>query len=78
MDEVIGLGVVVLGVSLGIFYLGSKYGAAVEQEIVAKALAEYKTTRDSSAVVVAELLSKLHNDYTRAYIDVINRFKKVI
>lgn len=60
-----GIAVVVFGAVL--FYLGGRYGRAVEQEIVAKALADYSRISAAATGEAEKILGFLKTEYTKFY-----------
>jgi hypothetical protein len=64
-DAILTAGVV-LAVSLALFYLGAKYGAAVEQQTVAEVLAAFD--HDLEKLTIKRILLNLKAEYAREYL----------
>ena len=60
---------VVVGIFAAIvaFLAGTKYGKSLEQEAVAKVLAEYASINTTADAFVSRVLGSLKSDYARAY-----------
>lgn len=61
----VGISVIAFGSIL--FYLGGRYGRIVEQEVVAKALADYSRISATATGEAEKILGFLKTEYTKAY-----------
>jgi hypothetical protein len=62
---------------IAVFYLGSSYGRAAEQRVVATVLAEYRQIDGAAKTAVGDLLSRLKRDYFLAFSFVIDEVEQV-
>lgn len=72
MDVVFVVGISVLVAFFGGLFIGKEYGSAVEQQAVARVLAEYHNLNAGTSAFVARILGSLKRDYRRAYDAVVD------
>jgi hypothetical protein len=76
MELALFIGIVIASAAV-IFYCGSKYGKAIEQEAVAKVLADYRRISAEATMVVEVLLTHLGTEYRNAYTYVVDKIDQV-
>jgi hypothetical protein len=60
------------------FFAGKKYGANVEQELVARTLVEYKRAGLAGANFISSILGSLKSDYSKAFDEIEADVKKAL